>query len=283
MVASCRKKRHRHRRCLFVEKGERWHMGKLLNVFGKATGDSSFESVLMSQLSVEEKELVRKLGLDDPKEFVKFLIKSFWAELDTIHKTFEMLQCTDLINTICKIKNAKNTLQNRYEDDETKHQNYLMAFNDLNKGLEELFAKTLLYIDRIREIDQMGKLDKIYHFRTIYNDARKYNLLARRLLEATFLGVSCLYVYSDILHIDVGKGIESKFREFIAKILENDTCTLMDDYDEEQNNFWLEVPESVSSLLVHENVKVKFLVEKDLEKVINDEDVDFDDFHIIFE
>lgn len=266
-----------------MEKGERWHMGKLLNVFGKATGDSSFESVLMSQLSVEEKELVRKLGLDDPKEFVKFLIKSFWAELDTIHKTFEMLQCTDLINTICKIKNAKNTLQNRYEDDETKHQNYLMAFNDLNKGLEELFAKTLLYIDRIREIDQMGKLDKIYHFRTIYNDARKYNLLARRLLEATFLGVSCLYVYSDILHIDVGKGIESKFREFIAKILENDTCTLMDDYDEEQNNFWLEVPESVSSLLVHENVKVKFLVEKDLEKVINDEDVDFDDFHIIFE
>ena len=191
-------------------------------------------------LSKEELELIVNLGLYDRKKLVKFIVETFSKCFESISEDIQELKEMNLIDSISKIKTAQY-IYNITDKNDNLLPGCLQA---LNEGMEQVIAKTQLYIQGITKIDKapLWERAKSAFGTRLSVKVANYNVLARKSLDAVIVGMTFVeYAKSkELCNENYFNSVDNGLVELIDS-LDSKKCMLLAEYAPKSEDYWLKI------------------------------------------
>ena len=189
--------------------------------------------------------------LDKPENMFRFFVELYFESFEVLHDAINDLKEIDLINTISIVKGAKKTydMSKGMTDEQRKLQSIVSAQAALNEASSQLEGKIMFYIDKQRKIDSMSRFKKALKGKLLVKEIINNNNMAK---QAISILIADVYLQTVIAHDtgdDINSSIIEPYTKFKDRILSNNNCILMKDYDKNyKDKFWANLEEALSSV-----------------------------------
>lgn len=220
------------------------------------------------------KRYIRKFQLDKPQNMIKFFVEANFAALESIEESINVLQFTDMANSVAKVESAKRQIDFALENPRLKESKLSQAQNELFDAMTELENKIKINIEEIRKIDNRSPWQFFLKSRISISKIDTYCNMAKWALDTLITAFNLQMLIANCMEdINIESSVIRPFRDFInSEIIKKDTCLLMHAYDKDKaSGYWLNVPKIID-VLVEGNEKLMMYVEDYLEEY---DDIDF--------
>ena len=237
------------------------------------TGGSTLPSIPIFSTDSDVIEFINEYDLNKPDNLIKFIIEIYYENYEALQESIAQLKDMDMINTISAVSGAKKTyeMSKGVSDRERQLAHISSAQASLNKATSALEEKILYYIRAQRNIDGMNRFKRIIRSKSILIDIDTNNVLAKQAIRAIFEAVTLQTVIAKEIGDNIEKSVIIPYNNFKKKILENDNCLLMNDYDKDyEDEFWLHIADLLESVNTASEIIQEVSDEPD------DEDIDYE-------
>lgn len=193
---------------------------------------------------------IDEFELNKPLNMIKFFVESYYANIECISEGIATNLKTDFINSISNIKSAKKkfnrALSNR--DDKSKFESAIYAAqNSLDDGITQLEEKIFgVYIPEIQKIDNRGKFEFFLKAKASMAQIDINTELARESVKTIVSAVQLHMAVASVCHCDIDDSVIKPFESFKNKLISNNNCSLMYDYDNEKERaFWKKIENEI--------------------------------------
>lgn len=215
------------------------------------------------------KEIIDEFQLRDPEKMIRFFVEAHFAELESIKDGFADLQEIDLINSISYVGGARRTYKKAIANPQSKTKLLEDISSRLDQGLEQLQEKAILYIEKIRDIDNRPRLSFFGKAKLDLKKVDTNNHCAKAAVKAVVEAVHLQMAIAAELGWNIDDSVTEPFEEFKYRLLGGDNCSLMHAYDDEaESEYWLKLPQLLENVLDTADTLQDF--------IDNTEDSDFD-------
>lgn len=215
--------------------------------------------------------IIEEFQLRNPEKMIRFMVETHFAELESIKDGFADLQEIDLINSISTVSGAKRTYKRAIANPQSKTKLLEDVSTHLDKGIEQLQEKTILYINKIREIDNRPRLSFFGKAKLDLKKVDTNNHCAKSATRAVIEAINLQMAIAAELGWDIDSSVTMPFEDFKDRLLGGDNCSLMHAYDDEaESEFWLKLPQVLENALDTADTLQNFL------NSTEDSDFDFD-------
>lgn len=246
---------------------------------------SDTENISLSNISIpiltndeDIKQFILEYKLQKPENMIKFFVESYYSNLECIIDSVNDLKLLNVIDSSSKIETAKNLFESASHMNEyDKRQILINAYTNLLEGINQLQDKTLMFIEKIREVDNMPKWKFILQSVLLLKEVDSNIKCIKKTVMAVIEARKMQMVIATELGYDIDEMVISQYENFKTKILSNNNFQLLQGYDDESYKaFWSKLPEEMEK-----TIETGKTIDAYLESAESDDEIDYD--NIVFE
>lgn len=219
-------------------------------------------------------KIIRDLGLQNPRNMIKFLVEAHFAQFACIYEGISDLKKLDLYNSLAKVNAAGNEYIRGLENPDDKKTFLMSAMHDLSGAFSELEIKLMdEYIAKVRRVDKERSNAALRVVKSIFNiiNVSSSTKNAKMAVNAIIETVNLQALISAELGVNISGSVIAPFESFRSRLLEENACELMDSYEKDpKEEFWQKLPDRLNNISDAAN-KLEIMLE-----TADEEDLDFD-------
>lgn len=199
------------------------------------------------------KELVEKFQLYKPENMARFFVEAGFAAIESINDAIDDLKKIDLGNTTALIKKAKREIMDAINNPEKAEMELFEAKKNLDEAIAILPEKMQVYIDSIKKMDGYPIWE--FFLRSAFSKKKIDNAVSCAKVALQYL-IKAVEVQRRVVALEKIRNPSYKEPssiegciEDINTILDENTCSLMDAYDNKKDGFWLKVDQMLNDIM----------------------------------